>query len=214
MKVPGFSFWALLTAAILYTLLTQLGAAIPLAATLAGLWYLFGLGAAYAVYRYHHPELDLSDMLAPLTTGGRVPAGFHAVTFSNQGRTVFVPEGGNLREYAKTQGVEVYYDVAKAANCFGMGFCGTCRFSPDSKNPSALNEPTWQERFTLGNDAGKVRLACQTEVHGSCTVDNRVAQEIGVVHHYTVINGALATAFSIIVLGAIIWMGGDMIGLF
>jgi ferredoxin len=214
MKVPGFSFWALFTGAILYVLLTQLNAPIPLAATLAGVWYIFGCGAAYAVYRYHHPELDLSETLAPLARGGHIPEGFFEVTFANQGRTIFVPDGGNLRDYAKTQGVEVYYDVAKAANCFGLGMCGTCRFTPDAKNPSALSEPTWQERFTLGSDAGKVRLACQTEIHGNCTVDNRVAEEIGFVHHYTVINGALATAFGIIVLGAIVWMGADMIGLF
>jgi ferredoxin len=214
MKVPGFSFWALFTTAILYVLLTQLNMSIPLAATFAGIWYIFGLGAAYAVYRYHHPELDLSETLAPYVAGGRVPDGFYAVTFQNQGRTVFVPDGGKLRDYASTQGVEVYYDVAKGANCFGMGFCGTCRFTADAKATGALNEPTWQERFTLGADAGKVRLACQAEVHGNCTVDNRVAEEIGEVHRYTVVNGALATAFSLVVLGAIIWMGGDMIGIF
>lgn len=214
MKVPGFSFWALLTAAILYLLLDAIQAPTGLAVAVAVTWYLFGLGAAHAIYRYHHPELDLAETLAPLTVGGAIPHGFCAVTFANQGRTVFVPEGGNLREYAKTQGAEVYYDVAKQTNCFGMGFCGTCRFTPDAKNPGALSEPTWQERFTLGNDAGKVRLACQANVLGSCTIDNRVAQEYGEVHHYTVINGALATAFSIVVLAAIIWMGGDMIGVF
>lgn len=214
MKIPGFSFWALVTAAILFVLLTQLDAPTALAAAVAITWYIFGLGAAYAVYRYHHPELDLSETLAPFTGGGHVPAGFHAVTFANQGRTVFVPEGGLLRDYATTQGADVYYDVAKATNCFGMGFCGTCRFSADAKNPSAFSEPTWQERFTLGGDVGKVRLACQTEIHGDCTIDNRVAEEIGLVHRYTVVNGALATAFGLIVLGAIVWMGGDMIGLF
>jgi hypothetical protein len=41
-----------------------------------------------------------------------------------------------------------------------------------------------------------------------------VAQEIGEIHRFTVINGALATVFGLIVLGAIVWMGGDMIGLF
>lgn len=214
MKIPGFSFWALLTTAILFVLLVQLNTPMPLAIAMAVTWYLFGLGAAYAVYRYHHPELDLSETLAPFTTGGRVPEGFHAVTFANQGRTVFVPEGGNLREYATTQGAEVYYDVAKAANCFGMGFCGTCRYTPGANSAAALSVPTWQERFTLGNDVGKVRLACQTEVLGDCTIDNRVAQEIGEIHRFTVINGALATVFGLIVLGAIVWMGGDMIGLF
>jgi len=154
MKIPGFSFWALLTTAILFVLLVQLNTPMPLAIAMAVTWYLFGLGAAYAVYRYHHPELDLSETLAPFTTGGRVPEGFHAVTFANQGRTVFVPEGGNLREYATTQGAEVYYDVAKAANCFGMGFCGTCRYTPGANSAAALSVPTWQERFTLGGDVG------------------------------------------------------------
>src|SRR5687767_10997448 len=111
MKIPGFSFWALLTAGIIYLLLSSLGAPTGLAIAMAITWYIFGLGAAYAVYRYHHPELDLPDVLPAHTVGGAVPAGYFAVTFANQGRTVFVPEGGNLRDYAKTQGAEVYYDV-------------------------------------------------------------------------------------------------------
>ncbi|MBC8144417.1 MAG: 2Fe-2S iron-sulfur cluster binding domain-containing protein, partial [bacterium] len=202
------------TAAILFALLTALNVPMGLRIVIVGSWYLFGIGAAYAVYQYHHPELQLGELLAPFTKGGAVPAGFNAVTFVNQGRTVFVPDGGNLREFAKTQGVEVYYDVAKQANCFGLGFCGTCRFTPDQKNLSSLSEPTWQERFTLGADVGKVRLACQTTVLASTTVDNRVAEEFGEVHHFTVINGAIATAFSLVVLGVILWIGGDMIGLF
>lgn len=214
MKVPGFSFWALFTAAILFALMNALNVPLGLTIVLTITWYLFGIGAAYAVYQFHHPELQLSELLAPFTSGGSVPPGYNAVTFTNQGRTVFVPDGGNLREYAKTQGVQVYYDVAKQANCFGMGFCGTCRFSPDPKNTAALSEPTWQERFTLGSDVGKVRLACQASVIGSTNVDNRVAEEFGLVHHYTVINGAIATVFSLVILGVILWMGGDMIGLF
>lgn len=214
MKIPGFSFWALLTAGILYLLLTAIDASQGLAIGVAVTWYVFGVGAAYAVYRYHHPELDLAEMLVPFTRGGATPPGYHRVTFANQGRTIFVPDGGNLREYAKTQGAEVYYDIAKQANCFGMGFCGTCRYTVDAASAGALSEPTWQERFTLGDQVGKLRLACQTTVHGSVNVDNRVAEEFGEVHHYTVINGAIATAFSLVVLGAILWIGGDMIGLF
>jgi ferredoxin len=136
------------------------------------------------------------------------------VTFINQARSILVPAGGNLRKAAKAQGVDVYYDVNKWANCQGIGLCGTCRFSADPAAPNALSEPTWQERFTLGDAVGKMRLACQTHVLGNCTVDNSVAVEIGEVRHYSLINGVMFGAFSLLMLGILIWIGGDMIGAF
>lgn len=214
MRIPGVSFWALVTALILYFLLSATGTSTELTIIVSVLWYIIGAGAAFAVMRFHHPIYE--DEFVPSEGGLQVtpPAGYYAVTFSNQARTVYVRRGGNLRKAAANQGVQVYYDINKYANCFGLGHCGTCRFSPDPKNPQAFSEPTWQERFTLGDDAGKVRLACQTRVFGNATVDNVVAEEFGKVRHYAVVNGALLGAFSIIMLAIIVWMGGDMIGLF
>lgn len=214
MRIPGFSFWALVTAGAVYMLLKAVGVEPSTALIFAVIWYVIGVGASIAVYGYHHPryELDYSAAMAGGAMGA--PAGMFAVTFANQGRTVFVPAGGNLRSAAQEQGVEVYYDITKYANCRGLGFCGTCRFSADATASNAFSEPTWQEKFTLGDTVGKVRLACQTAVFGNAIIDNTVAQEIGEVHHYAVINGVMFGAFSLIMLAMVIWIGGDMIGVF
>jgi ferredoxin len=215
MKVPGVSFWAISTALLLFVILWAVGMPLPLAAGFGVLWYLIGAGAAYAVMNFHHPHRrEVFTLPEGALTAGGTPPGFCAVTFTNQGRTVYVREGGNLREAAVAQGVQVYYDINKYVNCFGLGHCGTCRFRPDAKAPNALSEPSWQERFTLGDDVGKVRLACQTYVFNDCAVDNTVAVEFGKVRHFSVVNGALVGAFSLLMLAIIIWMGGDMIGLF
>ncbi len=212
MKIPGFSFWAFATALVVYLLLH---AVVPegmgwFAILFAVIWYVVGIGAAHAVYGFHHPKLEVDMSGSPL---GTAPPGTHTVTFANQNKSIFVVDGGNLREAAREQGAQVYYDVTKYTNCLGSGFCGTCRFTPDPKAPNALNEPTAQEKFTLGADVGKVRLACQAEVYGDCIIDNRIAEELGDVHHYAVINGALLGAFSLLMLGVILWIGADMIGL-
>lgn len=211
MKIPGFSFWALVTALILYFLLHAVGMSEILAGAFAVLWYIIGVGAAYAISYFHHPRYEHELALAVV---GPRPEGYCSVTFSNQGRTIYVRPGANLREAAVAQGVQVYYDINKYVNCFGLGHCGTCQFKADPRAPEAFSALTWQERFTLGDTAGKVRLACQTQVLGDCVIDNTVAQELGVVRHYSVINGALLGVFSLLMLGVIIWMGGDMIGLF
>ncbi|MDB5033573.1 MAG: (2Fe-2S)-binding protein [Chlorobi bacterium] len=215
MRVPGISLWAAVTAAILFFLLKAVGVPPAVAGAFAGLWYLIGAGAAYAILKFHHPNFGRKiDYPTGAALAAGVPAGFVSVSFANLNRTVYVPKGGNLRDAARAQGVPVYYDINEYANCFGTGHCGTCRFRPDSKNPGALSEPTWQERFTLGDDVGKLRLACQTNVYSDCVVDNSVAEEFGKVRHYSLVNGALVGAFSLLMLGVIIWIGGDMIGLF
>lgn len=209
MRIPGFSFWALVTALILYLLLTAIGMEKITSIIFAVIWYLCGAGSAYAVMKFHRPP-----SMIHLPGEGVTPEGVCTVSFSNQGKTAYVPAGGNLRAAAMAQGVEIHYDINKYVNCFGLGHCGTCRFNPDPKAPGALSEPTWQERFTLGDDVGKIRLSCQSAVLDNCTVSNTVAQDFGKIRYYAVINGALIGVFSLLMLGVILWMGGDMIGIF
>jgi ferredoxin len=216
MRIPGFSFWALVTAVIMYAALSALPEMPPTVYIgVPILWYLIGVGVASAVHNFHFPTYEGAGhgFAGMAVSPGTAPPGTYAVTFANQARTVFVPQGGNLLKAAKDQGVAMYFDINKYVNCFGNGFCGTCRFSVDPKNAAALSDTTWQERFTLGGDAGKMRLACQTNVNGDCTIDNTVAEEFGEVQHYAVINNALLAVFTLVMLGLIIWMGGDMIGL-
>jgi ferredoxin len=213
MRIPGFSFWALVTAGILYFGLHALGAPPLLGIGVPILWYLIGVGAASAVHYFHFPEYEHHEAAGTVFAVGTAPPGTFAVTFQNQAATVFVPAGGNLLDAAKEQGVAMYFDINKYANCFGHGFCGTCRYTPDPKAPGAISEPTWQERFTLGADVGKIRLACQTSILGNCAIDNSVAEEFGQIRHYALVNTAMLTIFTLIMLGVIVWIGGDMIGL-
>lgn len=206
-----FSLWALVTATLFYLLLHAIGVSPVSSVIYTLIWYSIGLGVAFSINRFHHPTNAHTFVLPE--PGAEPPTGYSSVTFSNQGKTIYVPPDTDLRTAALAQGVAVYYGINQYVNCFGLGQCGTCRFTPDQKAPTAFSPPTWEERFTLGDDAGKVRLACQTHIYGNCTVNNAVAEEFGKVRYYSVINGAILGIFSLLMLGVILWMGGDMIGL-
>ena len=53
MKIPGFSFWALATGAIVFLLLIGVGMETPTAIIISSIWYILGVGSAYAIYKYH-----------------------------------------------------------------------------------------------------------------------------------------------------------------
>lgn len=215
MKIPGFSFWALATGLVVFLLLIGVGMETSSAVIISVIWYILGVGSAYAVYRYHHPELDTNEYsFIPPSYNGPAPEGMCAVSYSNQAKVAYVNKGANLREASLKQNVPVHFGITETVNCFGNGLCGTCRFTPDAKNSAALSELTWKEKFTLGSDAGKVRLACQCNVVGDCTISNANAKEFADNQKFTVVNGALLGLFSLIMLGVLLWMGGDMISLF
>ncbi|MBL0333498.1 MAG: 2Fe-2S iron-sulfur cluster binding domain-containing protein [Chlorobiota bacterium] len=215
MKIPGFSFWALATGAIVFLLLIGVGMETPTAIIISSIWYILGVGSAYAIYKYHHPELDVDEFsFIPKGYNGPAPEGMCAVTFTNQARVAYITKGANLREAAKKQFFPIHFGVTTVTNCFGNGFCGTCRITPDSKTSKNLSDVTWKEKFTLGSDAGKIRLACQCYVNNDCIISNNIAKEFSESHKFTVINGALIGLFSLIMLGVLLWMGGDMISLF
>jgi ferredoxin len=53
--------------------------------------------------------------------------------------------------------------------CGGNGFCTSCRVEV-TEGASALSDVSALERDRLGWDAGKLRLACQTHVHGRIAI--------------------------------------------
>ena len=86
------------------------------------------------------------------------------------------PAGANLRDEAKKAGINVYWGPAKFLNCFGHGTCGTCKVLI-KKGMDNLSKPGRMERFTLWRMLSSIgredemRLACQVQVNGDCTVE-------------------------------------------
>ena len=49
------------------------------------------------------------------------------LTIANNGRTIEVPEGANLRKALLKNGLSPYRGKDRLLNCLGNGLCGTCR---------------------------------------------------------------------------------------
>ena|SRR5437899_1164459 len=49
------------------------------------------------------------------------------ITLVNEGKTIEVPVGTNLRKTLLKHGISPYVGKDKFLNCFGNGLCGTCR---------------------------------------------------------------------------------------
>ena len=49
------------------------------------------------------------------------------ITLVNEGKTIEVEEGANLRKQLLKNGVNPYVGKDKLLNCLGHGLCGTCR---------------------------------------------------------------------------------------
>jgi ferredoxin len=102
------------------------------------------------------------------------------VVFVNEKRDLEVSDGANLREEARKAGIELYRGLSRYLNCWGHGTCGTCRVLV-KKGMENLSSKGWLERFTLGRMMATVghedemRLACQVQVHGDCTIETQPA---------------------------------------
>jgi ferredoxin len=106
------------------------------------------------------------------------------VTFVNEKKEIEVPDGANLRQEARKAGIEVYKGIDRYVNCRGFGLCGTCKVLV-KKGMENLNKKTFMEKFNmnlhpltmlaaLGHE-NEMRLACQVEVHGDCTIETTPA---------------------------------------
>jgi len=105
------------------------------------------------------------------------------ITIVNEKKEIEVPQGANLRETLRAQGVEVYQGLSKYLNCFGHGTCGTCRLLV-KKGMENLTPKGKMERFTLfrmlsaiGHE-DEMRLSCQCQVNGDVTVEVRPAMNL------------------------------------
>jgi ferredoxin len=102
------------------------------------------------------------------------------VTITNEKKEIEVPVGSNLRVEARKAGLEVYNGMDRYLNCRGLGLCGTCGVLV-KKGMENLSPKGWRERFKLATSfssighEGELRLSCQVQVNGDCTIETRPA---------------------------------------
>jgi ferredoxin len=102
------------------------------------------------------------------------------VVIVNEKKEIEVPAGANLRKEARANGVEVYPGLNRYLNCHGLGLCGTCRVLVE-KGMENLSPKGRMERIKLGTmmsaigHEDKMRLSCQVQVNGDCSVITRPA---------------------------------------
>jgi ferredoxin len=106
------------------------------------------------------------------------------VVFVNEKKEIEVPAGANLREEARKAGIQLYKGLHRYVNCLGHGLCGTCQVLV-KKGMENLNPKGRLERFTLATaptamfavvgHEDEMRLSCQVQVNGDCTIETRPA---------------------------------------
>ena len=92
------------------------------------------------------------------------------LTLVNEGKTIEVAEGANLRKVLKQNGISPYTGKDKVLNCLGNGLCGTCRVEVvDGKGAPALLPKeelalVGMMPFYARKIPKNVRLSCQIAV--------------------------------------------------
>jgi ferredoxin len=92
------------------------------------------------------------------------------LTLVDQGKTIEVPEGTNLRKTLLKNGISPYLGKDKFLNCLGNGLCGTCRVEiVDGKNAPPMSDLESASLLGLAPFYGRqvpknVRLACRINV--------------------------------------------------
>lgn len=92
------------------------------------------------------------------------------ITIVNNGKTIEVPEGANLRKALLKAGLSPYRGKDRFLNCRGNGLCGTCRVEVvDAKGPPPMS--AFEEAALVGLAPfyaravpKNVRLSCRIAV--------------------------------------------------
>ena len=101
------------------------------------------------------------------------------IRFIKEKKEMEVPEGKNLREAAREQGVSVYEGVHKLLNCQVFGLCASCRVRV-TKGMENVTPMSWYEKIRLSSpmikmmypaDEEQLRLSCQISVNGDIEVE-------------------------------------------
>ena len=98
------------------------------------------------------------------------------LTLVNEGKTIEIAEGANLRKTLLKHGISPYKGKDKLLNCLGNGLCGTCRVEVvDGKGAPAMTP--LEESALLGlvpfygrSVPKNTRLACRIDVTKDMTI--------------------------------------------
>lgn len=91
------------------------------------------------------------------------------IKFVKEEKEIVTALGGNLREKALQNGVDIYRWRGKLTNCSGYGQCGTC-IVEIVEGAENLSPKTPFEERRLKKKPDNYRLACQTLVNGPVSV--------------------------------------------
>jgi ferredoxin len=94
------------------------------------------------------------------------------IKFVKEGKEVTAAAGANLRQKALENGIDIYTLKGKLMNCGGYGQCGTCVVNI-TEGAEQLSPRTDFENRKLKRRPETCRLACQTLVNGSVTVETK-----------------------------------------
>jgi ferredoxin len=94
------------------------------------------------------------------------------IKFVKEGKEITVASGANLRQKAIENGIDLYTFKGKLTNCGGIGQCGTCLVNI-TEGADQLSERTDFENRKLKKRPASCRLACQTLVNGSVSVETK-----------------------------------------
>jgi ferredoxin len=94
------------------------------------------------------------------------------IKFIKENREIVVADGANLRLKALENNIDLYTLVGKLTNCGGYGQCGTCVVEI-VEGMENLSPRTEVESRKLKRKPENYRLACQTLVNGSVSVNTK-----------------------------------------
>ena len=106
------------------------------------------------------------------------------ITLVNEGKTIEVAAGANLRKVLQRNGISPYRGKDKLLNCLGNGLCGTCRVEiVDGKGAPPMTALEEASLTGLAPFYGRAvpkftRLACRIAVASDIAVKTGVAATI------------------------------------
>lgn len=94
------------------------------------------------------------------------------IKFIKENQEIIAADGANLREKAIQNRIDIYTFTGKMMNCGGYGQCGTCVVEI-VEGLENLSPRTEFETRKLKKKPDTYRLACQTIVNGSVSVNTK-----------------------------------------
>jgi ferredoxin len=100
------------------------------------------------------------------------------IKFVKENKEIEASLGSNLRFAAQENNIDIYTLVGKLTQCGGYGQCGTCvvDITEGSEN---LSPRTAVEEKMLRKRPSSCRLACQTIIQGSASVETKPDKKAG-----------------------------------